>query len=101
MVRVYGGPAAGQVTLEAPALAGWQAARVDLLERNPAELQGQDGRWQWVGRALLDGTGGGREGGLPPQDGGPAGSEGFGARSDGREAGATGDGGGARRHSGA
>ncbi len=61
---------------------------------------GQDGRWQWMGRALLDGTGGGREGGLPPQDGGPGGSEGFGARSDGREAEATGDGGGARRDSG-
>jgi alpha-mannosidase len=34
------------VTLEAPALAGWQAARVDLLERNPAGLDGREGRWQ-------------------------------------------------------
>ncbi|MCL6643773.1 MAG: hypothetical protein K6U88_02150, partial [Dehalococcoidia bacterium] len=41
-----GGPAAGPVTLEAPALAGWQAARVDLLERNPAGLDGREGRWQ-------------------------------------------------------
>jgi hypothetical protein len=46
VIRVYGGPAAGPVTLEAPALAGWQAARVDLLERNPTEMEGRDGRWQ-------------------------------------------------------
>jgi hypothetical protein len=46
VVRVFAGPDGGQVSLIAPGMAGRLAERVDLLERNPAPLDGHDGRWE-------------------------------------------------------
>ncbi|WBL35682.1 hypothetical protein O0235_12995 [Tepidiforma flava] len=43
LVRVYGGPAGGRVTVDVPAAGSAAAARVDLLERNPVPLAGEAG----------------------------------------------------------
>lgn len=44
-VRVYAGPEGGPTVVDAPALSPAAADRVDLLERNPAPIDGDGGRW--------------------------------------------------------